>query len=455
LRSGRRSFPAIAACACACALALASTGRPAEEAAGSDRWPGWRGLGQGVAASARPPLEWAPARNVLWKAAIPGRGHSSPIVWGDRIFLTTAVEGDVVPGAKAVRHVADGQEFVHPDATGADRRHAFKLLVLDARDGRLVWERTAWEGTPVDSRHKKASFASPTATTDGERVYAYFGSEGLYAYDFDGKLAWKFDPGVVGSMGVGVGTSPVLYRDLVILLCDEDNGERSYIVALDRRTGKEAWRVPRKVEISWATPVVVSANGRDELVTSGNQLVQAYDPATGRELWRMQGLASNAVTTPLVGDDVVVLSSGYPSKVSVAVQPGGSGDVTGTPRVLWRYEKGSAYVPSPILYDGHVYLVTDKGLLTCLDARTGEVRYEGARPPVPASFMASPVAVAGHLLLMSQDGDTFVVKAGPRFELVGTNPLGEPISASAAVAGGRLYIRGESHLFAIGAPAGS
>jgi outer membrane protein assembly factor BamB len=447
LRSGRGSFPAIAACACALALACAS--------AGPDRWPGWRGLGQGVAADARPPLEWAPAKNVLWKAAIPGRGHSSPIVWGDRIFLTTAVEGDVVPGAKAVRHVADGQEFVHPDATGADRRHAFKLLALDARDGRLVWERTAWEGTPVDSRHKKASFASPTATTDGERVYAYFGSEGLYAYDFDGKLAWKFDPGVVGSMGVGVGTSPVLYRDLVILLCDEDNGERSYIVALDRRTGKEAWRVPRKVEISWATPVVVSANGRDELVTSGNQLVQAYDPATGRELWRMQGLASNAVTTPLVGDDVVVLSSGYPSKVSVAVKPGGSGDVTGTPRMLWRYEKGSAYVPSPILYDGHVYLVTDKGLLTCLDARTGEVRYEGARPPVPASFMASPVAVAGHLLLMSQDGDTFVVKAGPRFELVGTNPLGEPISASAAVAGGRLYIRGESHLFAIGAPAGS
>ena len=361
----------------------------------------------------------------------------------------------MVPGAKAVKHVAEGQEFVHPDAMGADRRHTFKLLSLDARDGRILWERTVWEGTPVDSRHKKASFASPTATTDGERVFAYFGSEGLYAYDFDGHPAWRFDPGVVGSMGVGVGTSPVLYRDLLILLCDEDNGEKSYIVALDRRTGKEAWRVPRKTEVSWATPVVVSGNGRDELVTSGNQLVQAYDPATGRELWRMKGLESNAVTTPVVGDGVVVLSSGYPSKVSVAVKPGGSGDITGSPRVLWRYEKGSAYVPSPILYDGHVYLMTDKGLLTCLDVRTGEVRYEGARPPVPASFMASPVAVNGHLLLTSQDGDTFVVRAGPRFELVGTNPLGEPISASAAVAGGRLFIRGERHLFAIGTPAGS
>jgi outer membrane protein assembly factor BamB len=439
-------------------LALALAGAPAASAAEvrlEDRWPGWRGHGQGVAPATRLPLEWTPSKNVLWKSAIPGRGHSSPIVWGGRIFLTTAIEGEPVPGAKAVRHVADGQEFVHPDATGADRRHTYKLLALDAKDGRMVWERTVWDGTPADSRHKKGSFASPTAVTDGERVYAYFGSEGLYAYDFSGKLAWKFDPGVVATMGVGVGTSPVLYRDLVILLCDEDNGERSFLVALDRRTGKEAWRIARRVEVSWATPVLVSAGGRDELVASGSQLIVAYDPATGRELWRMKGLESNAVTTPVAGDGVVVLSSGYPSKVSIAVKPGGSGDVTGSSQILWRYDKGSAYVPSPILYDGHVYLMTDKGLLTCLDARRGEVRYEGARPPVPASFTASPVAVNGHLLLTSQDGDTFVVKAGPRFEVVGTNPLGEAVNASAAVAGGRIYLRGETHLFAIASPAGS
>jgi outer membrane protein assembly factor BamB len=438
----------------AAVLAGASTASAAEVRL-EDRWPGWRGDGQGVARATRLPLEWTASRNVAWKTAVPGRGHSSPIVWGDRLFLTTAVEGDVVPGAKAVKHVAEGQEFVHPDATGADRRHTYKLLSLDAKDGRIVWERTVWEGTPADSRHKKGSFASPTAVTDGERVYAYFGSEGLYAYDFEGKLAWKFDPGVVATMGVGVGSSPVLYRDLVVLLCDEDNGEKSFVVALERRTGKEVWRVPRKVEVSWATPVLVSTGGRDELVTSGSQLIVAYDPATGRELWRMKGLESNAVTTPLVGDGVVVLSSGYPSKVSIAVQPGGSGDITGSSRILWRYNKGSAYVPSPILYDGHVYLMTDKGLLTCLDARTGEVRYEGARPPVPASFTASPVAVNGHLFLTSQDGDTFVVKAGPRFDVVGTNSLGEAVSASAAVAGGRIYLRGETHLFAIGAPAGS
>jgi len=431
------------------ALTLASIA--AAEPPLDERWPGWRGAdGQGVARGSVPPLEWGPTKNVLWKTALPGRGHSSPIVWGNRLFLTTAVEGEVVEGARAIRHFVQGEEFLHPDAMGADRRHAFKVLCLDAGDGNVRWERTAWEGTPIDSRHKKASFASPTAVADGERVYAYFGPEGLYAYDFSGNLVWKFDPGAFGTMGVGVGTSPVLYGELVILLCDEDEGEKSFLVALDRRTGREVWRVKRRIEVSWATPVVVSAGGRDELVTAGNQHVLAYDPATGRELWRMRGLESNAVTTPVAGRDVVVVSSGYPSKVSVAVRPGGSGDISDGPHVLWRYEKGSAYVPSPILYEGHVYLMTDKGLLTCLDARTGEVRYEGARPPVPASFMSSPVAVDGHLLLTSVDGDTFVVKAGPRFELVRANPLGEPIGASAAVAGGRIYIRGERHLFAIG-----
>jgi outer membrane protein assembly factor BamB len=435
-------------------LGSAATWSAAVEPAPDARWPGWRGNGQGVVTGAKVPLEWSETKNVLWKTALPGRGHSSPIVWGDRIFLTTAIEGELVPGSPRMKHPqADGTDFRHPDAMGDDRRHSFKVLALDARDGSVVWEHTAWEGVPVDSRHKKASFASPTATTDGERVYAYFGTEGLYAYDFAGALVWKFAPGVVGSASVGLGTSPVLYKDLVILLCDEENGEKSFVVGLDRRTGKEVWRTPRKIELSWATPVIVSAAGRDELITAGNQMNIAYDPPTGRELRRMQGLKNNAVTTPVVGDGVVVISTGYPDKLSLAVKPGGSGDVSSA--ILWRYTKGSAYVPSPILYQGHVYLLTDKGLMTCLDAKTGAVKYEGARPPVPATFMASPVAVDERILLMSQDGDTFVVKAGGEFVVERTNPLGEPISASAAVAGGRLYIRGEKHLFAIGAPSGS
>jgi outer membrane protein assembly factor BamB len=214
-----------ALCAFGLASLMASPGSAADPASG-DRWPAWRGAdGQGVADGAPIPLEWSATKNVVWKNALPGRGLSSPVVWGDRIFLTTAIEGEVVPGEDAIPHVLEGKPFVHPDAMGADRHHTFKVLSLDARDGSVLWERTAWEGVPVDSRHKKASFASPTTVTDGERVYAYFGTEGLYAYDCAGHPLWSFEPGVIGTMGVGTGTSPILYRDLLILLCDEEEGK--------------------------------------------------------------------------------------------------------------------------------------------------------------------------------------------------------------------------------------
>lgn len=419
----------------------------------SYNWPQFRGPdGQGISSEKDLPLEWDAAKNVAWKTEIPGRSQSSPIVWGNRIFLTTAIEGEIVaPGAKGVKHVIDGQDFVHPAGVGADRKHTMKLLALDADTGKVVWERTAWEGLPYDTRHQGGSYAAPTPVTDGKVVYAFFGSEGgVFAYDFSGKLLWKVDLGGIATMGVGVGTSPVLYRDLVILQCDEDNGDKSFITALDRKTGRPAWRVARKVQISWATPIVLRAEGgRDELVTAGTEAVIAYDPKTGRELWRSKGLESNAVPSPVAGKDVVVLSAGYPDKVAVAIKPGGSGDVSGTPRVLWTYKKGTAYVPSPILYDGYVYLMTDKGLLSCLDARTGEVKYEGARVPVPATFKASPVAFEGKILLMSEDGDTYVIKAGPVHEILRTNALGEPIWASPALSQGRIFIRTEKHLFSI------
>src|SRR5262249_1827476 len=239
----------------------------------------WRGPdGQGVSHQEGVPLEWADNKNIAWKTEIPGRGHSSPIVWGDRIFLTTAVEGEVVPGAKPVKHFDGGQEFVHPDGVGADHRQTLKVFALDAATGKIVWDRVAWEGTPYDTRHRRGSYASATPVSDGERVYAYFGAEGMYAYDFQGNLAWKWWPGGIATMGVGVGTSPVFYKDVLILQCDEDEGTASFIVALNRATGKEAWRAPRKVQVSWATPVLVHAAGRDELVTAGDEDTTAYNP---------------------------------------------------------------------------------------------------------------------------------------------------------------------------------
>ena len=419
-------------------------------------WPGWRGpTGQGVSDETSLPLEWSATSNVRFKTEIPGRGHSSPVVWGSRLFLTTDIEGDVVPGAKAVVHYDEGKEFVHPDGVGADRKHTFKVLALDADTGKLLWERTAWEGTPYDSRHKRGAYAAPTPVTDGKSLFVSFGGEGLYAYNFDGKPLWKVAPFGIATMGVGYGISPLLYRELVIVQCDEDSGAKSFIAAYDKKTGRQAWRVARKVQVSWATPILVkSAAGRDELITAGAEHVIAYEPGSGKELWRMKGLDSNAVPSPVAGKDVVVLSSGYPAKIAVAVKPGGSGDVTDTPQVLWKYAKGTAYVPSPILYGDYVYLLTDKGLVTCLDAKTGEVKYEGGRPPVGTNVMASPVAYDGKLLLVSMDGDAFVLKAGPSFEVLKTNPMGEPIAASPAIARGRLYIRGERSLFCIEAPKG-
>jgi len=420
------------------------------------RWPQWRGAdGQGISRENGLPDRWSDTENVRWKTPIPGRGHSSPIVWGDRIFLTTAVEGDVVPGARAVVHLDEGKEFLHPASIGADRRHSYRVLALDAGTGRVVWEKTAWEGAPYDNRHEKGSFASPTPATDGSRVYAFFGTEGLYAYDFDGKLAWKASLGKTPTLGMGTGTSPILHGRLVIVQCDEDGGAASFVAALDSETGREVWRTPRQVQVSWSTPLIVRAGGRSELVTSGNEAIVAYDPDTGRELWRCKGVASNAIPSPVASEDLVVVSAGYPDKVAFAVRAGGSGDVTGSARILWRYSKGTAYVPSPILYGDYVYLMTDKGLLTCLDARTGEVKYEGGRVPVPTTFTASPVAFDGKILLFSEDGDGFVVKAGPVHEVLGTSSLKESVYASPALAGGRIYVRGERHLYCIGREARS
>ena len=416
----------------------------------AENWPLWRGPGsQGISAETALPSVWTPGRNVAWKVAVPGRGHSAPVVWNDRVFLTTAIEGEVVPDAKAVEHIDAGKPFLHPDSIGADRTHTYKVLAYDGRTGKLIWERTAWEGVPFDNRHRRGSYASPSVATDGTLVFAYFGSEGVYAYDVSGKPVWHASVGKVKTLGLGAASSPVIHRDLVILQCDDDDGTDSAIVALDAGTGRERWRTKRPVQVSWSTPVLVQAASRTELVTNGSEWIIAYDPATGRELWRAKGVESNAIHTPVVGDGVVIVTAGFPAKKTIAIRPGGSGDITGTAHVLWTYAKGTAYVVSPILYEGLLYLTNDRGVITALDAKDGEVLYEGGRVPVPASFMGSPVAAGGRILMTSEDGDTFVIRAGPEHEVIATNSVGEPVYTTLAISNGRIYIRGEKHLFAI------
>jgi len=433
------------------ALALASVSATAlAETADIAPWPQWRGpAGSGIAAPADVPLEWnaASGKNILWKTAIEGRGHSSPVVWGDRIFLTSAIEGDVIPGAKPPAHTLGGEEFKHPDALGADRHHTLTVVALDAGTGKVLWSKVAYAGAMYDDRHKAGSYASPTVATDGERVFAYFGSQGLHVYDFAGSLAWSRDIGDIKTVGMGVGTSPVLWGDHVFLQADENEGKESFLVALDKKDGSEAWRVPRPVQASWTTPIVVEdRSGGAQLVTAGNERIIAYDPNTGRELWQVEGLESNAIHVPLHGDGMVYVTAGYPQKVMKALELGAAGT---PPRVAWTYNKGLAYVASNLLYEGRVYLTNDAGVLTCLDAKTGATVYEGGRAPAQGSYMASLVAVSGKILMVNRDGDAGWVKAGPQHEVLAEASIDEPVYATPAIVGDRIYIRGERHLYAI------
>lgn len=417
-------------------------------------WPGWRGPdGGGVSDEATLPDRWSPDTNIAWKTPIPGRAHSSPIVWGDRVFLTTAIEGAVIPNHTPLKHTIEGSEWRSPDAVGGDRRHTLQVMGLDAATGKIQWTQTAYEGPMYDDRHKRGSYAAPTPVTDGERVYAYFGSEGLFAYRLDGTQVWSRQLGKVAGLSVGVSTSPLLFGRLVIVQADEDNGDTSFIAAVDGATGANVWRVERKkMPISWATPLLTSAGGRPELITTTDTRIVAYDPATGRELWSEPGLESYAVPSPVVSGRRVIISTGNPKKITIALTLGALG--AGETRKVWDYRKGSAYVVSPTAYDGLVYIMSDGGILTCLNADTGAVVYEGGRPPVPSSFFASPVVFGRHLYMTSEEGDTFVIKTGPAHGVVRTNSVGEPVYASPALANGTIYMRGLHHLFAIRRAAG-
>jgi outer membrane protein assembly factor BamB len=434
------------------ALALLSTPRYSAAPA-DDNWPQWRGpAGLGISAAASYPEEWAPDKNIAWKTPVPGRGHSSPIVWGNRVFLTTSIEGGKAPeGHKAPVHLGFDLKpgYLHPDSVGSDLLHTLKVFAFDTETGKQIWEHTAYDGIMADDRHRKNTYASPTMATDGQAVYAFFESAGLYAYDFNGKLLWKKSLGGIIKAGLGPGTSPVLFEDLVILQCDQEMGTGSYVVALDRRDGREVWRSERTTRRSWATPIIVRTPQRVELVTSGAELVTSYDPRTGKELWRARGVQSHPIPSAVASHGLVYLTAGSQAKRAMAIKLGQEGDLSDSPAVVWRYTRGTAYVPSPLAHGEYLYLMTDAGLVTCLNALTGALVYEGGRPPVPATFFASLVAYGDRLLMTSEDGDTFVIKAGPKHEVIRTNSIGEPVYASLALARGTIYIRGTQHLYAI------
>lgn len=413
----------------------------------ADRWRGKQG--QGVFDATGFPLEWS-LETVRWKIPLPGEGLSSPVVANGRVFLTAQIEGDVIPGAVAPDHTFNGQEFKHPQAVGSDRHHELIVIAVEAGSGQIAWQRTAYSGRVYDDRHKDSSYAAPTCAVDDERVYAYFGSEGVYAYEHGGDLVWKQDIGDIKTVGLGVGTSPILWDDLLILLADEDSGDASFITALDKTTGAEAWRVDRDVQVSWGTPMIVERDGKAQLITVGNELIISYDPATGDEIWRADGLASNAIHSPLLHEDLAIFSSGYPTKTIFALPLDLEGDLTGRDVTLWRYNKGSAYMPSNVVIDGRMHMINDQGVMTILDASSGEIVAEGGRPPEGGRYMASLVAADGKILQINREGDATWTAAGDTYEILHATSLEEPVGATPTIVGNRVYVRTASSLWAFG-----
>jgi hypothetical protein len=410
-----------------------------------DYWPQWRGpLGTGVAPRANPPLEWNEDKNIRWKLALPGRGHSTPVVWDDRIFLTAAIPsgGQVPPPAGRRPGAHDGLAVV--------RRQSFVVLAVNRRDGRIIWQTSVRELIPNEGIHYTGSFASSSPVVDGERVFAFFGSYGLYCLDWNGELLWETDLGDMHTKhGHGEGSSPALYGDTLIVSWDHEGP--SFVAAFDKRTGKERWKVERDEPSSWATPVVVEQDGRHQVIVSGANRVRGYDLLSGEAIWECAGLSANVVASPVAADGMVYAGSSYDTRNLLAIRLAGStGDITGTDRVAWTRRRGTPYIPSLLLYGEALYVIHHyQGILTRLHAKTGKERPGPLRLGGVGNIYASPVAAGGRVYITDLDGVTLVISHDDKPETLALNSLEDRFSASAALAGSELFLRGERYLYSI------
>jgi outer membrane protein assembly factor BamB len=401
-----------------CLLLLPLTARA------GDNWPGWRGpRGDGISDESNVPLRWSKTENIAWKTDIPGKGHSSPVIWGDRIFLTSCIEND-------------GQRV---------------LLCLDRKKGTILWQKTVLT-CPLEKKHSQNSFASSTPATDGEHVYVTFleaPKYEVYCYDFNGKLVWSKTPGEFHSVH-GFCSPPILYKDTIILNADQDApmGTESYLVALDKATGAQKWRTDRPNHTrSYCPPLLIDAAGKKQLVFSGSKCVASYDPDTGKNIWIVKGPTEQFVASLVYAHDILFLTYGFPKLGVMAIKPDGSGDVTNS-HVLYNISPGGGYVPSPIADGDYFFVVKDDGIGFCYEAKTGKRQWSER---MGKKFHASPISAGGHLFFPDDEGTTWVLKPGPKFEVVAKNALGEECYASPAVARGQIFLRTQGHLYCIGA----
>lgn len=421
-------------------------------------WPQWRGPdGDGVASHANPPTTWSEGENVRLKVAIPGRGQSTPVIWGDSIFLLTAIPVDEAALAASEQAAADklANQQWPPAVTPVEQR--FVVMALSRHDGSVQWQHTAVQQVPEGPYHVDASWASASPVTDGERLFAFFGSQGLFAYTLDGKPLWSKDLGTMETRaGFGEGASPALHDG--ILVVNWDHEKESFIVAFDAATGEELWRQPRPEEpTSWSTPLIVETAGvegegsKTQVIVAATGASRGYDLKTGTEIWRASGMTTNAIPSPVQRDGVVYLTSGFRGSMLQAVSLAqAKGDVSEGAAMLWSHDKDTPYVPSPVLYDGNLYFLKSNGnILSVLDATTGESRHLGRLEGL-ANVYASPVAAAGHIYFLSREGKTAVLRAGATPEVIAVNELDDGFEASPAIAGDELYLRGRKYLYVIG-----
>jgi outer membrane protein assembly factor BamB len=425
-----------------CLLALVQA---APDTTAEKYWPQWRGpYATGVSKTADPPVEWSETKNIRWKVEIPGRGSGTPVIWGDKVFVLSAVPVGVDTAAS---HQARG-------GTQPRLPHKFVVMALDRKTGKVIWERTAREHTPHEGSHPQwGTYASSSAMTDGQHVYAYFDSFGLYAYDMDGKPLWEKDLGDKKMrMEFGEGQTPVLHGSRIVVQWDHQG--QSFIAALDKLTGAEVWRTDRQEIDSWGTPLVVEHAGGAQVIATAMNKVRGYDLETGRLVWEGPGLTMNPIPSAVYEDGLVIATSGFRGNALRAIRlADAKGDITGTPAVAWSLDHDTPYVPSPLLYDGVLYLLkSNSGILSTYDAKTGRPHYQLQRLDGVPNVFASPVGAKGRVYFAGQEGTTLVIKHGPAYEVLAKNTLDDGFNASPALVDTELYLRGARYLYSIAAP---
>jgi outer membrane protein assembly factor BamB len=444
------------AIAAAIAAPRARTAAGAAPRPGID-WPQFRGIrATGVAEGFTLPTSWDVAKgtNIAWKTPVPGLGHSSPVVWGDSVFVTTSISGDPGAGVK-VGYYGD----IAPVTD--DTKHEWRVYCLNKKDGKVVWQQTAYSGVPKIKRHMKATHANSTVATDGQRVIAFFGSEGLYAYDMKGRQLWKQDLGVLDAGFYMVpdaqwetGSSPVLYEDVVVVQADVQ--KNSFIAAFDAKDGHELWRVARNDVPTWSTPTIHEVAGRPQLIVNGMRHIGAYDFKTGKEIWKLKGGGDIPVPTPVVQDGVIYVTNAHGLASPVyAIRETSSGDIslvdgaTSNDGVMWSYQRGGGYMATPLVYQGLLYVVNYNAVLTVYDAKTGERKYQERLGGATSAFTSSPVAADGKVFVASEDGHMLVIKAGPTYEVLANNDMTESTLATPALSEGLLLVRTQGNIIAI------